>query len=101
MGQKDSMYIRCNVMCVYILVSLSGCLRCLINLKLWLPLARLTYTSYLIHAVVISRFIYAQMSLVEITQDNIVSFIADFSELCCCFGGKGEFWSVKLAKTLG
>ena len=53
-------------------VIFAGCLRAMINWKTWVPLARLVYTSYLIHAVVISRFIYAQMSLVDMTQDNMV-----------------------------
>ncbi len=43
--------------------------------KAWVPLSRLTLGAYLIHAVVTLRFIYAQMSLVEITQDNMVSLI--------------------------
>ena len=50
----------------------SGFLRAMVNWKTWVPLSRLVYTSYLIHAVVISRFIYAQMSLVDMTQDNMV-----------------------------
>ncbi len=43
--------------------------------KAWVPLSRLTLGAYLIHAVVTLRFIYAQMSLVEITQDNMVRSI--------------------------